>query len=220
MYGDWRLWVSLIEETLKEFSITVTGYQALEKAREQIQKGEFINISGVAIALAKDNGLETDKEGPWGYGEVRTRFLQKMDSRMDKTGPDKSIVDLLKQYNQAGVRMGIVTFVRRPRLLRRLEIWKLKPYFQSLVTPEDIENFKPTPEPFIKAMNDMKVNPGDCLVIGDEPADITGGRRARAETVGIPCGFFSEIELRQAGANHILESIRLLPKITERAAEL
>jgi HAD superfamily hydrolase (TIGR01549 family) len=197
----------------------VTGYHALEKAREQIQRGQFVNISGVAIALAKDNGLETDREGPWGYGEVRTRFLQKMDARMDKTGPDKSIIDLLKKYHRGGLRMGIVTFVRRPRLVRRLELWKMKPYFQSLVTPEDIEIFKPAPEPFTKAMDDMKVAPENCLVVGDEPADMTGGKKAGAQTVGIPRGFFSEMELRRAGADHILESITLMPKITERVEE-
>lgn len=209
--------MSLIEETLQDFNISVTGYQALEKAREQIQKGEFVNISGVAIALAKDNGLHTKDDSPLGYGEVRTHFLEKMDTRMDKTGPDKSVVDLLKNYHRKGVRMGIVTFMRGPRLNRRLEVWKLRQYFQSLVTPEAIERFKPAPEPFIKAMGELNVVPRDCLVVGDEPVDMTGGKKAGAETAGIPCGFFSEEELKQAGADHILESLTSLTRITERA---
>lgn len=142
-----------------------------------------------------------------------------MDARMDMTGPDKSILDLLKKYHRKGVRMGIVTFVRKPRLIRRLELWKLNPYFQSLVTPEDIEGFKPSPEPFTKAMSDMKVTPANCLVIGDEPADMTGGKKAGAKTVGIPRGFFTEMELRMAGADYILGSLTLLPKIIERVTE-
>jgi HAD superfamily hydrolase (TIGR01509 family) len=214
LYGDWRLWVSLIQETLQEFNLNITGYDALEKAREQIANGTFVNISGVAIALARDNGLDVDKEGPWGHGQIRTRFLNKMDEHMDKTGLDPRILTMLKKYHREGMSLGIVTFMRAPRLYHRLETWHLKPYFQSLVTPEMIQSFKPAPEPFIKAMNDMNVSSKDCIVIGDEPADMTGGKKAGAGTVGIPCGFFSEIELKQAGADHVLESLLYLPRIT------
>ena len=188
-------------------NVTVTAHQALEKAREQIARREFVNISGVAIALAREQGLGKDTE-------VRTHFLEKMDKHMDETGPGDDTVKLLRMYRKDGVHMGIVTFMRRPRLLRRLEKWSLKDYFESIITPELIEDFKPSPQPFLKAMEDLDLKGKDCIVVGDEPADIMGGKRAGALAAGLPQGFFSGNELKQAGADYILSSLTLLPTIT------
>ncbi len=121
LYGDWRLWISLIEETLREFNITVTGYEALEMARGLIRNGEAretLKISRIAVSLAKTQGLERDEE-------VRARFFEKLDDKMDETGPGNDLVRLLKRLDQKGFIMGIVTFVRKTRLTRRLDLWKL-----------------------------------------------------------------------------------------------
>ncbi len=173
-----------------------------------IRKGNFVNISGVAIALARENGLDKELE-------VRNHFLERMDAHMDQTGPGDELVKLLKKYKQDDFRMGIVTFMRRPRLVHRLDVWKLSNYFRSIVTPELIQEFKPSPQPFLKAMEELGVAPRDCLVIGDEPVDVIGGKNAGAQVVGLPQGFFSGDELKRAGADYILISLSLLPTIIE-----
>ena len=157
-----------------------------------------------------------DPEGPWGYGSVRAQFLERMDAHMDATGPATEVVELLRHYHRQGVPMGLVTFVRRARLDLRLDVWKLKDYFQSIVTPETVANFKPAPEPFIIAMGELEVRPGECFVIGDEPADMIGGKKAGAWTVGLSRGFFSEAELKEAGADYTLGSLKRLPSIVEK----
>src|SRR5713226_3225019 len=122
LYGDWRLWISLIEETLREFSVVVTAYQALELARNQIRTGGArgtIKISGLAVSLAREQGFERDEE-------VRSRFFEKLDAKMDETGPGNDLVKLLEQLRQKDFIMGIVTFVRKTRLTRRLDMWKLE----------------------------------------------------------------------------------------------
>ena len=42
-----------MQETLQDFRFSITAYEALEKARGMIGEGTFVNISGVAIALAR-----------------------------------------------------------------------------------------------------------------------------------------------------------------------
>ncbi|TMI58066.1 hypothetical protein E6H16_09885, partial [Candidatus Bathyarchaeota archaeon] len=54
LYGDQKLWTRLVQETLADISIKVTAEQALDKARSMIADGTFYNISGIAIALAKN----------------------------------------------------------------------------------------------------------------------------------------------------------------------
>ena len=210
LYGDWHVWISIIVDALADFQLTVDPLEALEKARSMIEKGDGVNgtlrISGVASAVARDHGVKLDDE-------MRAKFFQLLDARMDETGPDNRVVRLLEQCQQAGYRMGIVTFVRKSRIIRRLEAWDFKRYFRSVVTPDDLPEVKPSPIPFSRAMREIEVEPRDCIVVGDEPVDMIGGKKAGATTVGLPQGFFSRKDLEESGADHIIGSIDLLPKI-------
>ncbi len=209
LYGDWRLWISIIEETLSTFQITITAHDALEMARRMIENGgnpnTTIRISSIAAALARDQGINLPEE------EVRTNFFKRLDAQMDKTGPDERTVKLLREFTRRGLRMGIVTFVRKPRIQRRLDVWKLKEYFPSVITPDDVTEVKPSPRPFLKAMEELHVQPDECFVVGDEPVDMIGGKKAGAKTIGLPQGFFTGQELEKAGADRILGSLELLP---------
>ena len=213
LYGDWRIWISIIEETLADFHLPVTPIDALEEARRMVRTGDFVNstirISGVATALARERGLSLDEE-------VKKRFFERLDAKMDDAGPGEKLNRLLKRFAQENFRMGIVTFVRSPRILRRLEVWSLKDYFRSVITPDVVPEVKPSPEPFLKAMKDLEVTPGRCFVVGDEPVDMMGGKKAGATTVGLPVGFFSRAELEEAGADHIIGDIDLLPSIVRK----
>ena len=164
-----------------------------------------LRISGIAVALAKTRGVDLSEE------KVRTKFFERLDAHMDQTGPDEKLVGLLKEFTHRGFRMGIVTFVRRPRIQRRLDIWKLKEYFRSVITPDDEPEFKPSPRPFLKAMRELQVQPDECFVVGDEPVDMMGGKQAGAKTIGLPQGFFTGQELEKAGADRILTSLAMLP---------
>ena len=209
LYGDWRLWISIIEETLSTFQITITPHDALEMARRMIENGgnpnTTIRVSSIAAALARDQGINLREE------EVRIRFFERLDAHMDKTGPDKKTVKLLREFTRRGLRMGIVTFVRKPRIQRRLDVWELKEYFPSVITPDDVTEVKPSPRPFLKAMEELHVQPEECFVVGDEPVDMIGGKKAGAKTIGLPQGFFTGQELEKAGADRILGSLELLP---------
>jgi len=174
-----------------------------------IENGEnpntTIRISSIAAALARDQGVNLPEE------EVRTKFFEGLDAHMDQTGPGEKTVKLLREFARHGLRMGIVTFVRKPRIQRRLDVWKLKDYFPSVITPDDLTEVKPSPRPFLKAMEELHVQPEECFVVGDEPVDMIGGKKAGAKTIGLPQGFFTGQELEKAGADRILDSLELLP---------
>jgi HAD superfamily hydrolase (TIGR01509 family) len=132
---------------------------------------------------------------------------------MDETGPGKDLVGLLEQLRQKGFIIGLVTFVRKIRLTRRLDKWKLGEYFGCAITPEQVEEFKPSPQPYLKAIEEFHLKPGECFVVGDEPVDMLGGKRAGTRTIGLPQGFYSREELEEAGAESIITSLNELPSI-------
>ncbi len=165
-----------------------------------------MKISGLAVSLAREQGLDRDEE-------VRARFFEKLDAKMDGTGPGKDLVGLLEQLRQIGFIMGLVTFVRKTRLTKRLDTWKLGDYFSCAVTPEQVAEFKPSPQPYLKAIEEFHLKPRDCFVIGDEPVDMMGGKRAGTKTIGMPQGFYSREELEEAGAESIITLLNELPSL-------
>jgi phosphoglycolate phosphatase-like HAD superfamily hydrolase len=176
-----------------------------------IRDGSFVNISGVAIAIAKGEGV--DKEG-----EIRTAFFQKIDESMDASGPGNGLLSLLNNLKSKNFRLGLVTFVRKPRIMRRLDKWGMSRFFGSIMTPERFEKFKPSPEPFLEAIKELDLPPISCSAVGDEPVDMAGASAACLQAIGLPNGFFSEDELRQSGANLIIQSLSDLPGVLQSSA--
>ncbi|WP_437191172.1 HAD-IA family hydrolase [Planctomicrobium sp. SH527] len=53
------------------------------------------------------------------------------------------------------------------------------------ITANDITHGKPNPEPYLKAINQLGVAPGESVVIEDAPAGIQAGRGAGAKVIGV-----------------------------------
>jgi len=86
-------------------------------------------------------------------------------------------------------------------------------YFRCAVTPEQVAEFKPSPQPYLKVIEEFHLKPKECFVVGDEPVDMLGGKRAGTNTIGLPLGFYSREELEDAGAESIITSLNALPSI-------
>src|SRR5438309_3246552 len=73
-------------------------------ARRMIENGEnpttTIRISSIAAALARDQGVNLPEE------EVRTKFFERLDAHMDKTGPDEKTVRLLREFTRCVIPHG------------------------------------------------------------------------------------------------------------------
>jgi phosphoglycolate phosphatase len=65
------------------------------------------------------------------------------------------------------------------------------------------------------ALDEMNVDAGDAVMIGDRKYDIEGGRKHGLMTVGVLYGFGDERELTDAGADHIAANIKELKKFLE-----
>lgn len=86
-----------------------------------------------------------------------------------------------------------------------LEACELTGFFDVIVTGLSAPHTKPYPDPILLAASEMKVLPHQCVMIGDTTVDIRAGKTAGAQTIGVLCGFGEEPELRQLGADLIVE---------------
>ena len=85
-------------------------------------------------------------------------------------------------------------------LLLRPRYW----YEYHGVTPEDVSEPKPHPEPVLFALERLGVAPGEAVFVGDSPHDIASGRAAGTRTAGALWGPFPRASLEAAGPDALL----------------
>jgi len=83
-----------------------------------------------------------------------------------KVKPIKPVADIaIKYYGKLPMSVG--TGGHREAVERTLEITGLRKYFDIIVTANDVKNFKPDPETFLKCAEQMKVEPEFVEVFED-----------------------------------------------------
>ncbi|MGH8549530.1 MAG: HAD family hydrolase [Methylococcales bacterium] len=79
--------------------------------------------------------------------------------------------------------------------------------FQSVLSGQDVENSKPSPEIFVKVMQKLGVEPESVAIIEDSVAGVIAGRRAGATVIGIR-GTVDDSALLANGAKTVISGIR------------
>jgi beta-phosphoglucomutase family hydrolase len=76
------------------------------------------------------------------------------------------VVEIVKKYHGI-LPMAVGTGGHREAVERTLEITDLSQYFKIIVTANDVKNFKPHPETFLKCAEQMKIEPEFIEVFED-----------------------------------------------------
>jgi pyrophosphatase PpaX len=126
--------------------------------------------------------------------------------------------DLLRPFDDAlqvvtalarrGVAMAIVTSRHRRSTLRGMELCGILDHFPVIVTPEDVQQPKPHPEPVQHALRRLDVEPENAVFVGDSPHDIASGRAAGTWTAAALWGPFPRATLEAERPDYLLEAGR------------
>jgi HAD superfamily hydrolase (TIGR01549 family) len=122
-------------------------------------------------------------------------------------------VDAMLKQLHGRYPMSVVSARDEKGTMRFLEQFDLVRYFDAIITGRSAKYTKPYPDPVLLAAQKMNVPPENCLMIGDTTVDILAGKSAGAQTLGVLCGFGEEHELRQFGADEIVEDTTKLLEI-------
>jgi len=99
------------------------------------------------------------------------------------------IRDMLRDVHSSGCRQGVCT--NSPRSLAEpiLESNGVSDYVDCMVTYDDLKKLglkpKPAPDSLLWLAEELKVEPGRCLYVGDTSEDILAGKRAGMITVAV-----------------------------------
>jgi HAD superfamily hydrolase (TIGR01549 family) len=121
---------------------------------------------------------------------------------VSEIAPLRGADELLAHLRRSKVRFAIATTGNREQttlLLKKLKI----PTGTPVLTGDDAQKAKPSPDIFLAAAKKLKAPLGDCIVVGDSVWDLLAAGRKGALGVGMLSGGYGEEELHRAGAFRI-----------------
>ena len=119
--------------------------------------------------------------------------------RMSTLEPLPGVHDLLAHLSSIKVRWAIATTGGRKQTMRLLKMLPI-PKHVPLVTGDDVNKAKPSPDAFVLAAKRLGASMEDSIVVGDSVWDLLAAVRKRALGVGLLSGGYGQGELERAGA--------------------
>jgi HAD superfamily hydrolase (TIGR01509 family) len=116
-------------------------------------------IAGEIIKACKLNGSVTVEE-------IMNEKLREFYRQQHNVKPIAPVVDIVKKYH-GRLPMAIGTGGHREAVERTLNVTDLRKYFDIIITANDVENFKPHPETFLKCAGLMNISPEYIEVFED-----------------------------------------------------
>lgn len=179
----------------------ITWSEALESAGIVFAKWKIHRRVGMS---GKSFVRELLREMPTTKPRVNIEHLeQQHDTRffrvIPRLQPLPGANELLAHLSRHKIRIAIATTGNRKpteAILKRLKI----PAGMPILTGDDVEKAKPSPDIFVAAAESLNANISDCIVVGDSVWDLLAAGRKSALGVGLLSGGYGEEDLERAGA--------------------
>ena len=120
------------------------------------------------------------------------------------------IKELIIDIYKAGILLSIFTGKGRTSALITLDELGLTDYFDMIVSGDDVENHKPSPEGIIMFLSKHNLDPKEVLMIGDAPSDIIAANECGVEIASVVWDSYAEDEVRKLNSKNLFHSVNEL----------
>jgi len=113
------------------------------------------------------------------YSDYEKKFKEKIIA-------DKEVrlnFELLRQIKEKKIKVGLVTTCRRKFINILLKEIDNDDLFDVIIAREDVDNLKPAPDAYLKALNKLKLNSHSCIAIEDSKRGIDASVSAGIKTL-------------------------------------
>jgi len=117
------------------------------------------------------------------------------------------IRELIIDLKEEDVLLSIFTGKGRTSSLITLNELGLTEFFDLIVTGDDVENHKPSPEGINNFLEKFNLNPTEVLMIGDAPSDIIAAKEAGVEIASVVWDSYLEDEVRKLNGKNIFHTV-------------
>ena len=89
---------------------------------------------------------------------------------------------------------------------------KIRSFFETIISGEEVKNKKPHPEAYNKALKAMNLSPNQAVIIEDSKPGLEAGNKAKVPVIVIPTKITKENDLSKA--SHIIRTLHLIKEST------
>ena len=199
--------------------------EALEKAGIELSVWRIhrrIGMSGGLFvnALLRETGHQVTKEEA---AQLQRLHAEAYSRLVTQVRPLPGARELLAYLSEAGVPWAIATSGRMESAGPALKILGVDLGKTTVITRDQVRYAKPNPDLFLAAAQQLGVEIGASVVVGDSVWDLLAARRASALGIGLLSGGYGQDELEKAGAYRVYQDpadmLKHLDEVGVRTAE-
>ncbi|MFH1802970.1 MAG: HAD family phosphatase [archaeon] len=99
--------------------------------------------------------------------------------------PDEDLQRLIGELKENKIKLAVATSSTTDRAKTLLDLVEVRDKLDVLVTSEDVEKHKPNPDIFLKAAEELGVDPVDCIVFEDALNGIQAANAAGMKSIAL-----------------------------------
>jgi pyrophosphatase PpaX len=158
------LWLQAYHIALRKFGFALSDEEVLRRCF-------FKDWSVIADELAVCTAEEVQREVGVGLHEAFADALLFPQARR-----------IVERCREHGLRTALVTSSPRHLIASVVTRLELHPLFDFIICGDEVENYKPHPEPVLRSLQALDCDAAHAIMIGDSHADILAGKAAGTRT--------------------------------------
>lgn len=194
--------VKLIANSLEmAMGVDLTGWQV-------DPEGPLAGGSLKGLRIALEETLVGAGMAPEAAAALVTEVMRRAETEVDwgaLARPMPGLEEKLLNLKLKNFKLAVVTADLAERSKITLQTLKLDQYFDAVIGADLVKNTKPFPDMALLACGRLGVAPGNAVVIGDSPRDISMAKNAGSSSIGVLSGVSTRIQL--AGADVVIPSV-------------
>ena len=123
------------------------------------------------------------------------------------------VMETLEELQRRGYLMSIASSRQSPSLHSFLEDMKIAHLFEYAVGGDNVEHPKPAPDAVLQILRHYNLSAEEAFVVGDMPFDINMATNAGVKSCGVTWGNADAAQLKESGANYIIDKMSQLLEI-------
>ena len=123
------------------------------------------------------------------------------------------VMETLEELRRRGYLMSIASSRQSPSLHSFLEDMNIAHLFEYAVGGDNVEHPKPAPDAVLQILRHYNLSAEEAFVVGDMPFDINMATNAGVKSCGVTWGNADAAQLKESGANYIIDKMSQLLEI-------
>ncbi len=154
------------------------------------------------------------------FDEVRTQTMNIAEKYETEAAASTNLlpgaVETLKELKKMNLKLGLCTTSGEKAAMYILERFRIKDFFEFIVSRDKVKYVKPHTEQFELAFKALSTSPKNTLIVGDSVVDMQSSKELKAIAAGFPTGISTIEQLSSNGANYIITSLTDLPILIKK----